>query len=307
MTVRGPRDLAASVRDRLLQLSRARGEDFQVTLIRFAVERLLYRLSRSEHRSQFVLKGAMLFSVWEALPHRSTRDLDLLGRGGGDPADVMEMFARILATEVDPDGIEFDSGSIGAEGLHEGQDYEGVRVSLVARLGSARIPLQVDVAFGQAMRPGAVEEEFPSLLGMPTATLLMYPREVVVAEKFQAIVAIGIANSRMKDFFDIAYVASTFEFDAGRLADSLKATFERRATPLPVERPLALSATYFESADRRRDWEAFRRRAGLAGGGETLESACDRVANFLMPVCAWLRAGDVPPARWLPGAGWTEA
>ena len=306
MTDRGPRDLSASVRDRLLRLSRDRREDFQVTLIRYAVERLLHRLARSEHRRWFVLKGAMLFSVWEVLPHRPTKDLDLLGRGSDDPAALREVFRRILSVEVEPDGLEFDRDSIDVEPLHEGQDYEGVRVSLTARLGAARIPLQVDVAFGQAVRPEAVEETYPSLLGMPSPTLLTYPREVVVAEKFQAMNALGMTNSRMKDFFDIAYIADSFEFDAVRLAQALKATFERRRTPLPREAPLALTAGYFDSADRKRDWAAFRRRSGLEGGGESLEAACNRIGRLLLPVCGWIHEGTVPAARWKPDAGWID-
>lgn len=307
MTVRGPRDLAASIRERLLRLSRERREDFQVTLIRYAVERLLYRLSRSEHRDRFVLKGAMLFSVWEALPHRSTKDLDLLGRGSDDPAVVRETFLRIMGVEVEPDGLTFDRDSIGVEPLHEGQDYEGVRVSLLARLGTARIPLQVDVAFGQAVRPDAAEESFPSLLGMPAATLLTYPREVVVAEKFQAMTVLGMGNSRMKDFFDIAYLAGSFEFAAERLVQALRATFDRRRTTIPQEAPLPLTAAYFDSADRKRDWTAFRRRVGLQGDDETLEAACRRIESFLMPACAWARGGSVPDSRWQPGEGWIEA
>lgn len=304
MTDRGPRDLPASIRERLFQLSKTRREDFQVTLVRYAVERLLRRLAQSEYRGRFVLKGAILFSVWEVLPHRPTKDLDLLGRGSGDTAALLGVFRQVLSVEVEPDGLEFDLDSMDAGPLQEGEDYEGVRVSITARLGAARIPLQVDVAFGQSVRPEATEETFPSLLGMPTSTLLTYPREVVVAEKFQAMVALGMTNSRMKDFFDIAYIAGTFEFEATRLAQALAATFERRRTPLPKDVPLALTAAYFESADRVKDWAAFRRRSGLTGGDETLESACGRVRALLMPVCRWILQGSVPEIHWKPASGW---
>jgi predicted nucleotidyltransferase component of viral defense system len=292
------------VRDRLLKLSRARGEDYQVILIRYAVERLLYRLTRSEHRDRFLLKGAMLFSVWDVLPHRSTRDLDLLGRGSDDPEAVRRTFTEILATPVPPDGIEFDGSAVDVEPLHEGQDYEGVRVSLAARLGVARVPLQVDVAFGQAVRPEAAREEFPSLLGMPTPTLLAYPREVVVAEKFQAMNSLGMTNSRMKDFFDIAYLADRFEFDARRLAQAVEATFQRRRTDLPAKPPLVLTRTYFDSTDRKQDWAAFLRRAGLPNERTTLADACGRIERLLMPVCEWVRGGSVPSRRWNPAGGW---
>lgn len=306
MNARGPREIAASVRDRLHRLSRDRGEDFQVTLIRFAVERLLHRLSRSAHRGQFVLKGAMLFSVWEVLPHRSTRDLDLLGRGSDEPRALEEAFREILTTIVEPDGLEFDADSISSEPLHEGQDYEGLRVTLVTRLGAARIPLQIDIAFGQAVRPEATEETFPSMLDLPKATLLAYPPEVVVAEKFQAMSVLGMTNSRMKDFFDVAYMARRFEFDSHRLAQAMTATFERRRTAIPAEAPLALTRAYFDSADRKREWDAFLRRTGLEGDPETLQSACLRIEKFLMPVCGWIREGSPPLLRWRGGSGWEK-
>ena len=304
MSARGARDLAASVRDRLWTLARERGEDVQVTLIRFAVERLLYRLSRSEYREAFLLEGAMLFSVWELLPHRSTRDLDLLGRGSDNPNVVRRTIAEILATPVEPDGLDFGAGPIEIEPLHEGQDYQGVQVSLVVRLGMAKIPLQIDIAFGQSVRPEAVTETFPSLLGLPPPTLLAYPREVVVAEKFQTITALGITNSRMKDFFDLAYIAAQFEFDARRLAQAVEATFQRRRTEIPATPPLALTRAFFESKDRKRDWSAFRRRAGLDSEAEALESACGRIERLLAPICDWIRRGEVPPVRWNPETGW---
>lgn len=304
MSARETRDLAASVRDRLWTLARERGEDVQVTLIRFAVERLLYRLSRSAYREAFLLEGAMLFSVWDLLPHRATRDLDLLGRGSDDPSVVRRTMAEILATPVEPDGLDFGAGSMEIEPLHEGQDYRGVQVSLVVRLGKAKIPLQVDIAFGQAVRPEAVMETFPSLLGLPPPTLLAYPREVVVAEKFQAMTALGLTSSRMKDFFDVAYIAAKFEFDARRLAEAVEATFQRRRTEIPATPPLALTKEFYESKDRKRDWTAFRRRAGLDSEAETLESACRRIERLMVPICDWIRRGDVPPVRWNPATGW---
>lgn len=301
-----PRDLAASLRDRLLKLSRERGEVFEVTLLRFAVERLLYRLSKSAHRERFLLKGAMLFTVWETLPHRSTRDLDLLGRGSNDPDAVRHAILDILDAKVEPDGLEFDTESMVIEPLHEGQDYEGLQISLVARLAGARVTLRVDIAFGQAVQPEATFERFPSLLDLPTAELLVYPREVVVAEKFQAMVTLGLGNSRMKDFFDIAYLAGRFEFDSERLAQAMAATFERRKTPIPAEKPLALTSAYFESSERTRDWEGFRNRSGLEGDPATLTKACSRIAKFLMPLCGWILDGTVPRLRWRAKSGWTE-
>jgi hypothetical protein len=197
------KDVAASVRQRLLNLSRERGEDFQLTLIYYALERLLYRLSRSAARERFVLKGAMLFSVWSGAPHRATRDLDLLGKGPNDVGVLVKDFQEICWTPVEDDGLKFLAESVTGEEIRDGKEYEGVRLSFEARLGVARIPIQVDIGFGDVVLPKPVSLEYPTLLDFPAPRLLAYPRETVIAERFQSMVELGIANSRTKDFFDL--------------------------------------------------------------------------------------------------------
>ncbi len=200
MTKTPPKDIGASVRARLLRLSRERGEDFQLVLTRYANERLLFRLASSRHAQRFVLKGAALFTLWTGKTHRATRDLDLLGSGNPSVDHMREVFAEVLALEVADDGVRFDLGSLAAGLIREEKEYGGVRLELVGRITNAQVRLQVDVGFGDAITPEASVIDFPPLLDFPAPRLRAYPRETVVAEKFEAMVQLGTLNSRMKDF-----------------------------------------------------------------------------------------------------------
>ena len=204
---RPPKDLGASVQARLRNVARERGEDVQVVLLQFVLERLLHRLASSPHRRDFVLKGAMLFTAWTKIAHRATRDLDLLGSGPSELPRLAAIFRTICLTEVESDGVSFDADSVASSRIREDQLYEAVRVLLTASVGTARISVQVDIGFGDAVTPHPVEMAFPTLLGQPPVQLLTYPREVVVAEKFHAMVSLGLLNSRMKDFYDLSVPA----------------------------------------------------------------------------------------------------
>lgn len=221
----GPlKNIAASVRQRLLERSRQRGEDFQFILSRYASERLLYRLSVSPHREGFVLKGALLFLLWGGELHRPTRDLDLLGFGDSSVAALEKVFRELCATTVEDDGLVFVAESVVAGQIREDQEYGGVRVKLVAMLERAKIPMQVDIGFGDAITPAARWHNYPTLLDAPPPRLRTYPRETVVAEKLEAMVSLGMSNSRMKDFYDVAVLARQFDFDGARSAVSSRAT-----------------------------------------------------------------------------------
>ena len=198
-------------------LAREQKEDFSIVLTRYGLERLLYRLSQSAHRDRFVLKGAMLFQLWSGHPHRPTRDLDLLGHGSPDPERFEGIFRDICRQNVEDDGLEFQSDSVRAESMKEDEEYQGLRLKLVSRLGNARIPIQIDIGFGDAVTPEPDEVIYPTLLDGPAPTLKAYPRETVVAEKFQAMVMLGIANSRMKDFYDLWILMRQFEFSGPAL------------------------------------------------------------------------------------------
>jgi predicted nucleotidyltransferase component of viral defense system len=226
-----PTNIGASVRARLLGLARHRGDDFQLLLTRYANERLLYRLGKSHHGSRFVLKGAALFTLWTGKPHRATRDVDLLGFGDPSVPHVRSVLTEVLSLDVGDDGVAFDVGSLEVGPIREEQEYGGVRAIVVARLASARVRLQIDIGFGDAITPAAVEVEFPTLLDFPPPRLRAYPPATVVAEKLEAMVQLGIANSRMKDFYDIVVLSRMFEFDGQLLVQAIRATFERRKTP----------------------------------------------------------------------------
>jgi predicted nucleotidyltransferase component of viral defense system len=299
-----PKNIAASVRDRLLHLARKSGEDFTYVLTRYALERLLVRLAASKHKGTFILKGAMLFRVWSPQVHRPTKDLDLLGSGDPDPNRVAALFAEIADVAVEDDGVVFDPKSVKAARIKEDAEYEGVRVNVTARLGSARLELQIDVGFGDAVTPGTIDVGFPTLLPMTAPKLRAYPKETVVAEKVQAMVFLGIANSRMKDFFDVWFLATNFEFEGVVLARAIQATFERRKTELPKAAPLALTKGFSEDDAKMKQWKAFVSKAPLLPKTTTLDEVVQVIAPFVLPPLEAAREGQKFTAIWKPKGPW---
>jgi predicted nucleotidyltransferase component of viral defense system len=293
------------VRQRLLNLAKERGEEFNVVLARYANERLLYRLSVSKYRSRFVLKGATLIQAWGVGRHRATRDLDLLGHGESDPAAVAAVVREICGTKVEDDGLVFAADSIQAARIREDQVYEGVRVRLTALLAGAAIPVQVDVGFGDAVTPQPRVLIVPTLLDHPAPKLAAYPRESVVAEKLEAMVVLGIGNSRMKDFFDVAYLAQHFAFDGARLVRSIRTTFLRRGTAIPDAPPIAFTRAFAEDPSKAAQWKAFTARDRLAAADTGLDQVVAQVAAFLSaPLVAALRGDVMKSQAWAPGGPW---
>jgi predicted nucleotidyltransferase component of viral defense system len=299
-----PRNLPASVRNRLLDRARQAGEDFQLLLTHFVIERLLYRLSQSDWRDDFVLKGAMLFRVWTDKIHRPTRDVDLLGKGDHSVTHVGQVFRAVCALAVEDDGLVFDANSVTAERIKEDQDYEGVRVHCRVRLENAEIVLQIDIGFGDAVTPRTSRIRYPTLLDFPAPDLKAYPRQTVVAEKYQAMVALGIANSRMKDFYDLWVLARTFEFDGPTLSRAIQATFRRRKTDVPATPPLALTEAFATDAQKTRQWAAFLKKGKLEPSGFTLAEVCDFLNQFLMPVSSAIAADTPFEKQWLAAGPW---
>ena len=281
------RDVGASVRSRLLNLARERGQPFDLVITRYALERLLYRLSESAHRNRFALKGAMLITTWFADPHRPTRDLDLLGFGDSAEESILSVFREVCGMPMD-DGITFEVDNLRIERIREELEYGGLRLRTVANLSRARINVVIDVGFGDAVEPGLEEIEFPVLLESPAPRLRAYPRETVIAEKFQAMVHLGRANSRMKDFYDVWVLSKAYAFDPDRLAKAIAATFERRRTAIPSEVPDALTPEFARDASKRRQWDAFVRE--LAALPDSLETVVFDLAAFLMPMAVKARA-----------------
>ena len=257
-----PNNVGASVRQRLLNLAHARGQPMELLLTRYALERLLHRLSLSPHRERFVLKGAMLLATWFDEPHRATRDVDLLGFGDAAEDALLATFREIMAVEVD-DGVGFDLKGLRIEAIREEVEYGGSRLRTTAKLAGARIPITVDVGFGDAVEPGVEDIDLPVLLDMPSPHLRAYPPETVIAEKFHAMVALGRANTRMKDYYDVWMLMSTFALDPERLRRAIVATFARRNTAIPALVPDGLSDAFATDPRKQRQWDAFA--SNLAG------------------------------------------
>lgn len=289
---------SASVLARLLDLARLRGNDYNLVLNRFALERLLHRLSVSEHANSFLLKGALLFSLWYDQPHRPTRDADLLGFGTNDAGHLVATFRDIAAIDLD-DGIVFDLDSVRAEAIREDNYYGGLHVRLIGRIGSARCALQIDVGFGDAVTPEAATVSYPALLpdfGSPT--LRVYPIYTVIAEKYQAMVMLGLTNSRMKDFYDLITIAARSELDGATLARAVAATFSRRGTALPAEPPVALRTEFASDPAKQRQWGAFLNKNRLEAPdlGETI----DRLHALLWPTTQVAARNSGATATWAP-------
>lgn len=298
------KNVAQSVRDRLLKLSKERREEYNFVLVRYGLERLLYRLAQSAHADQFVLKGAMMFTVWSEHPHRATKDLDLLGSGSPDLERLAEVFREVCTTVVEDDGVVFNPATVSAERIKEDAEYEGVRITLTGKLGSANLNVQVDIGFGDAVTPEPEFIDFPTLLPGHRPRLRAYPREVVVAEKLQAMVNLGITNTRMKDFFDVWFLCQTFAFEGRLLRNAIRATFERRGTSISADPPLALTATFAMDPTKQTQWKAFLARSRLTESGLTLSEVIDVVSRFLLPELERAASGSTVASTWEPGGPW---
>ncbi|WP_421794113.1 nucleotidyl transferase AbiEii/AbiGii toxin family protein [Hydrocarboniphaga effusa] len=280
------RDIAASVRARLLNLAKAEGTDFNQVLVRFALERLLYRLSQSEHAERFLLKGALLFTLWYDMPHRATRDADFLGFGASDLPSVEQTFREIVSVAVS-DGIIFDPGSVVVEEIRKDAGYAGARVTIRGELSGARCKAQVDIGFGDAVTPGPVDAVYPVMLDdLPAPQLRTYPVYTVVAEKLHAIALLGMTNSRLKDYLDLAVLLEREDLEADTLAAAITATFTRRGMAVPGTWPIGLSDEFANDASRQALWRAFLSKNGLQSAG--LPETVSRLRAAIEP--ALLRA-----------------
>jgi predicted nucleotidyltransferase component of viral defense system len=277
------RNMGASVRTRLLALAKERGQTFDLLLTRYVLERLLYRLGTTQYRERFVLKGAMLMTTWFGTPFRPTRDLDFLGFGDSEPAKVLGAFREICGVTAD-DGVTFDLGALEIEHIRDEAEYGGLRLKTYAEVGGARVRVVIDVGFGDAVEPAIGELEYPVLLDLPAPKLRVYPPETVIAEKFEALVKLGQANSRMKDFYDMWLLAREREFEGGALARAIAATFARRQTAIPAERPIGLSEVFAGDSAKQQLWKSFADSIGAEL--PPLAEVVEELAEFLMPRAA---------------------
>ena len=283
--------MGASVRGRLLNLAKERGQPFDLLLTRYALERLLYRLSTTQYRERFVLKGAMLMTTWFDTKFRPTRDVDFLGFGESEPDKVLGIFREICAVAQD-DGVSFHADGIKVERNREELEYGGLRLRTQAIIDGARVPVLIDVGFGDAIEPGLDEIDYPVLLDAPAPKLRGYRHETVIAEKFEAIVKLGRANSRTKDFYDIWMLLREYEFKGDALARAIAATFARRKTDIPTDRPVGLTKAFADDPAKQQQWKSFAAAIGaeLSPLGEVIEE----LADFLVPHA--LAAASLPAA-----------
>jgi predicted nucleotidyltransferase component of viral defense system len=300
-----PHNLAASVRQRLFNRAQDRREDFGLVLTKYGLERFLYRLSKSIHHDQFVLKGALLFEFWTQRPYRPTRDLDLSGRGENSIARMKKVFGDVITQTVEDDGLVFDPTSIQITKIKEEQEYEGLRVKFLARLERARISLQVDIGFGDAIVPAPQQIEYPGILDFPKATLRAYPRETVVAEKLEALVKLGMVNTRMKDFYDLWILALEFEFSGPLLCKAIEATFEKRKTEIPTTVPLALTEDFFGDQKKAKQWSAFVSKSGTTFQDAEFVSIIAVLKKFLLPPLNAIRESKPLQMHWAKNGPWT--
>lgn len=295
------KNIPTSIQARLKNRARDTGEELQTLLTRFALERLLFRLSVSNYRESFVLKGAFLFLAWGESVERPTRDLDLLAEGASDIERLERIFRELCELEVESDGVVFVADTVRGRMIREQAAYDGIRINLDVRLGKAALQLQIDVGFGDAVVPPPIEIEFPVLLEFPCPKLRGYRPETVVAEKCEAMVALGLVNSRLKDYNDLWRLASTRDFEGPVLALAIRAVFERRQTAIPDGIPAGLTDAYSEQWGVQ--WFGLLNRFGVDDPPSLMETL-DLLRRFLLPVFESLAADEELENTWTPPGGW---
>lgn len=301
------KNMSASVRARLLNISRSTGRNFQELVIRYVVERFLARLAESEHRNRFILKGAMLYIPWKLEDKRTTMDLDLLGFGSPDVENLSRIFRQICDVESADDGLVFDTESVTATPIREESVYDGVRIIVRVALGVMPIRLQVDVGFGDRIVPEPQLSEFPALLAEHGPIIRLYSPETVIAEKFNAMVLLGMANSRMKDYFDIWMLSRNFTIEGAVLREAVRQTFAKRQIALPDTEPIGLSNEFASNESKRHQWQGFVRRQWKQDSLPDLTEIVTDIRDFLMPIVSAIGDITTPPERtWSPAQGWRQ-
>ena len=298
----GP-DLGASVRQRLLNQSRRDGRPFQELLQYFAMERFLYRLAQSRFADRFILKGALLLTAWRAPVSRPTMDIDLAGNTNNDLDFIRSVIVELCGLETPPDGITFEKNSVEAGRIAEDADYEGVRVRFRATVARARVPMQIDIGFGDVMVPGPIEVSYPTLLDFPAPVLRAYSKETVIAEKLEALTTLGLLNSRMKDYYDLALLSSVYPFDGARVVDAIVATFRNRGTSIAAE-PDGLTEAFYSDPAKTTQWKAFLRRSRILeepGGFQAVVLGIRDFAGAPLFAAAKQKPFEV---HWRPGGPW---
>ncbi|HRD71275.1 MAG TPA: nucleotidyl transferase AbiEii/AbiGii toxin family protein [Legionella sp.] len=293
--MKSPKNSAASIRQRLLNHSKTNQKPFNEVLQYYAMERFLYRLSLSQHKNKFILKGALMLRLWNAPETRPTMDIDMLGKTSNDAENILQQMGEILLVDVVEDGFYFDAASLKAERIKEDADYHGIRVLFKGNLDTAKIHMQIDIGFGDVVYPIPEKSMMPTILDLPAPELLAYSRETVIAEKFEAMIKLGSLNSRMKDFYDIWMLSRQFDFNGTELAEAIRLTFENRNTTLPIEIE-AFSEQFIES--KQIQWTAFARRLNQEHVPVQFKDIISKIQTFLYPLAVALSNQSTIPKKW---------
>lgn len=303
MTDKPVKNVAHSVRQRLINEAKRTGRLYNEIEQYYAMERFLYRLAQSNHADQFVLKGALLFTLWQGSRFRPTRDIDLLGRLDNSQEAVANVFRAVCNQDVPDDGLVFDPASVTTLAIAEDADYQGVRVNIEGRLGTSRIRIQVDIGFSDVVVPVPVEADYPTILDYPPPRLKAYSRESVVAEKLEAMVSLGEGNSRMKDFADLWHLSRNFDFEGPALTKAIASTFQRRQTTISAQ-PTAFAAGFAQLETKQAQWKAFLRRTAPQGIPEGFGNVVAGISTFLGPILSHLAADQPMPDQWQAPGPW---
>ncbi|MCL2218373.1 MAG: nucleotidyl transferase AbiEii/AbiGii toxin family protein [Chitinispirillia bacterium] len=295
MTVKNLKDVAASVRQRLLNKSKAENRMFDEIVRRYAMERFLYRLGMSEYRERLILKGALMFAVWKNSIYRPTLDIDMLGLISNDATTLEECICDICSLKTEDDGIIFDTSTVRSSAITKDADYVGRRVRFTGKMENMRIAMQIDIGFGDAVYPKPDKITMPSFIDMPLAQILGYTKESAIAEKYHAMVQMAELNSRMKDFYDIWVLSRTFDFSGHTLAEAIKATFNRRGTPIADD---MVMFTESFARDKQDQWRMFRKKIGAVELPESFFEVMSQIKKFLLPVISYLAGGTKEPENW---------
>lgn len=298
--------MAQSVHSRLLNKARETNRPFMELLQYYGMEKFLLRMSQSKYAEQFVLKGALLLRSTGINEIRPTSDIDLSGEKAQN-IEQLEQKAKVCCeVEVEEDGLVFIPASVTGEEIRENQSYKGVRIKFQGKLGNAKIPMQIDIGFGDVISPAPVWIEYPVLLDGEPLKLLAYTLDSAIAEKYQAMVYLDLANSRMKDFYDIWYLMHYQEFEGRKLQKAIELTFQRRKTDLPKEPPTALTEVFYSDNGKIAQWSAFRKKAGIENVPESLNEIAEDISRFIWPLNLSLNKGEEMESNWYPQIGWSK-
>lgn len=300
-----PSNLPASIHQRLLNQAKEQGRPLQELLQYFAIERFLFRLSQSSHATRFYLKGALMLRLWDAPISRPTIDVDLMGRQVLSPDELEQVIKDVCVQTVPDDGCRFEATTVRAQPIRLEDQYGGIRVTFLSHIGKIRLNMQMNVGFGDIIVPGPIPIDFPALLDFPSPHLLAYSPESAIAQKFQAMVILDSANSRLKDFYDIWLLARGHPFEGSVVSHALRTPFMRRRTPFPVDIPTALTDRFVKVRLKQTQWNAFVRKGRLAAEQVSLNEVVELLRGFLVPPMQAAAKREHFDRHWPAGGPWT--